>query len=1493
MSGSVNIMEIPALGRPFQLGMLYDATTDKLIQGQELWDKDTIQNAQKDIPYIDTQFNVITDDSLATKSHQLGANSNVKMNLLAGLVNFSGAAEFYDNHKSTRHLIRVSVHFQFFSQKREIDIQQLGSIKDPSKINATRATHIVSGILFGLEAFLIIDRPYSVEEESQIAAIRDKTTACARLLAKMYESGKTDVSVEINQEAAKCCFTICCDLSLPTPSIKDVTSILENHFLKFFKEGTSCSVTVPKKVWLYPLSEMNFSSPLVHMINDGLINQTEKIVADLNDAEVWLNDITRNNTDVCSTIQSFQAQQTQFLSLIRRFRNNLVIQLSDMASNIRKGSIANDQLAKFLKEIKNSPFGSNQLSLLLKDIDKEIKTVSQYLQSLNSVKYVSCDEIDGFSIDFDCIVSFEFRLCEKDMASLDRMVEWLQNNSGSAITQSFASTKKANFWYEDGTKKRKLQIKAKLFKEFAQTNLEKSDTAFVVTVSSGVSSTSEEGAHVILYAEEGPTEFDLPSRPLQLQIKKDTGHEVRLTWSKPKHGSQNVSSYVISYFPTDETIEEQLTVQTEDIAESVVINDLDPEQNYQFTVQAECIAGISPKSETLVRKFKSTKKHNSTAEVKRKKQKALTTPKRPKTGSPQTITNSGREEHQKPVELSLPPSLLFGPSSSNMPSPPGQNPIKTVPQQISQAAAPIVLALPPSRLDSKKAHSQMQGQRSMHKPATQMLQSKNPRDKLTTQASTASQPSSLGPVPLQNNQSSKQNPIHHPSSTDPSQQRKKTDESKMSDSYSQECKSQDVPKHEVKKESVNNFNAEFQATVPASAQLITDEDSSDKLPIMETLQQLRKIEKPTPKNVTYKSIGLEWKKISFGRNKLQYYSVIYYVSDSSDGNLKEKKTDGPEEKIIIDGLNCETGYVFKIQATFSGGIKLESEPTGVIYTKAHLAETIRKKSKLISEKTAKKPAIYELVKTPILVNDVKKLAKYKVGEALDGGTVKVLMVVGATGAGKTTLINGIANYMYGVDWGDDFRFNLVAHEPAKKSQAQSHTSWITAYTLYRGNSSPVPFSLTIIDTPGFGDTEGIERDKKIADQIKEFFSVKHPQGIDVLHGIGFVAQASLARLSHSQKYIFDSILSIYGRDIASNIFLMTTFADGQDPPVMDAIEEANIPHQKYFKFNNSALFVNGKEGTFDAMFWEMGMKSFQSFFSDFGKAEHRSLQLTREVLSEREQLENVLQQLQPQIHTGLTKMDELQRVVIMLEHNKSLIEQNKEFVFAVSVTKQRMVDTPPGVYTTNCLNCNYTCHDNCAYSNHADKKDCSAMDMDGYCTVCPGECVSSKHVNNPYIFELYDEEEVRTSDELKDRYDTAREGESQAETMINNIKDDVNSLEIIVLGLVNKARKSLMRLDEIALKPNPLSEVDYIDLLIQSEEQQCRHGWMERVAAFKTLRKRASLMRKIKDHNQDDVQESLFSWLGEDGASSSYTPQTLGYLRNPTEKKKWYHFWKS
>ena len=54
---------------------------------------------------------------------------------------------------------------------------------------------------------------------------------------------------------------------------------------------------------------------------------------------------------------------------------------------------------------------------------------------------------------------------------------------------------------------------------------------------------------------------------------------------------------------------------------------------------------------------------------------------------------------------------------------------------------------------------------------------------------------------------------------------------------------------------------------------------------------------------------------------------------------------------------------------------------------------------------------------------------------------KVIMVIGATGTGKSTLINRMINYILDVKYTDKFRFQLVIEK--ETSQIESQTKIIT------------------------------------------------------------------------------------------------------------------------------------------------------------------------------------------------------------------------------------------------------------------------------------------------------------------------------------------------------------------------------------------------------------------------------------------------------------------
>ena len=307
------------------------------------------------------------------------------------------------------------------------------------------------------------------------------------------------------------------------------------------------------------------------------------------------------------------------------------------------------------------------------------------------------------------------------------------------------------------------------------------------------------------------------------------------------------------------------------------------------------------------------------------------------------------------------------------------------------------------------------------------------------------------------------------------------------------------------------------------------------------------------------------------------------------------------------------------------------------------------------------------------------------------------------------------NYMFGVEYGDKFRVKLVTEEESgERNQAHSQTSWITAYKIHHQSGFKVPYTLTIIDTPGFGDTRGIQRDTEITKQINNFFTISGGKGIDHIDAVGFVAQSSLPRLTFTQKYIFDQILSLFGKDIGENIYLMLTFADAKAPQVLNGINEAHMPYQEFFKFNNSVIFDdNTTKDEFVEMFWKMGMRSFENFFDRFSNIKSKSLMQTKSVLEERDRIETQIEGLQREVKYGLNKLEKLRKEVEVVEQHHADLARNKNFTYTVEEDTIVKLDTEQNKYVTNCITCYYTCHYPCRTPDDGNKFQCSVTDGGG------------------------------------------------------------------------------------------------------------------------------------------------------------------------------------
>ena len=611
-----------------------------------------------------------------------------------------------------------------------------------------------------------------------------------------------------------------------------------------------------------------------------------------------------------------------------------------------------------------------------------------------------------------------------------------------------------------------------------------------------------------------------------------------------------------------------------------------------------------------------------------------------------------------------------------------------------------------------------------------------------------------------------------------------------------------------------------------------------------------------PKSIG-QGVNIEKYKIAWIFNSQQMEHFLHYTEDAS-------------LTCTIKGLQAGVPYNFSVTAICgSEGDSNPSDPSDPLQTivppRKFDTSKILGCCSLVQPPEDGKPAVYTLPLSLDYEDSRSQLRKFVInlgetGMQLQGKfnivPEKVIMVVGSTGSGKTTTVNAMINHVLGVQWKDNFRLKMI-HELSSKqgagtigNQAHSQTQFVSCYTLPYMEGFKIPYNLTIVDTPGFGDTRGIEYDKVITEQIRRFFHTKGSEGIDHVDAICFMAQAGNPRLTPTQQYVFDRILAMFGKDIKKNVLVLFTFADGQKPQALSAMLEAGIleDESNFFKFNNSALFVANSgeddEDNFDRMFWRMGIKSFKKFFQDLGEMESKSLVLTKQVLDERAQLEVRLSGLREKIALGVNKLSELQQLKRVCDQHAADINANKNFKFTVEEAKRVQVKLPIGQYTTNCLVCNYTCHYPCSIPRNEDKRGCAAM-LDGSCKECPNNCHWSKHVNDAYRFETQYETVEKEYDEIRERFNVAVEGQSEAEAVIKQVEQDFHETNRVVLRFVAEMQRGIKKLSEIALKKDPLQQVDYLDLLIESEKSQAKPGWKDRVRALQKTRDTAVQINRL------------------------------------------------
>ncbi|CAL4211752.1 unnamed protein product, partial [Meganyctiphanes norvegica] len=212
-----------------------------------------------------------------------------------------------------------------------------------------------------------------------------------------------------------------------------------------------------------------------------------------------------------------------------------------------------------------------------------------------------------------------------------------------------------------------------------------------------------------------------------------------------------------------------------------------------------------------------------------------------------------------------------------------------------------------------------------------------------------------------------------------------------------------------------------------------------------------------------------------------------------------------------------------------------------------------------------------------------------------------LMLIGETGKGKTTLINGILNFVLGINCHYVYRFcvpvNITRHN---KRDIDSQTDKITLYKIPHVEGIRNDKNLVLIDTPGLLDTEGIECQKQSLDQINSFLA--NPTYKENMF-IGIVAEANLT-LNNNVRNLINLIEKIVQGLSNVKVILIATFADAFEPKMFSLIKEyLKVKLEGQFKINNKILFSNfNVDDESEWRTWEKNMALLLQEIQIFNKA---------------------------------------------------------------------------------------------------------------------------------------------------------------------------------------------------------------------------------------------------------------------------------------------------
>jgi predicted GTPase/D-ribose pyranose/furanose isomerase RbsD len=495
-----------------------------------------------------------------------------------------------------------------------------------------------------------------------------------------------------------------------------------------------------------------------------------------------------------------------------------------------------------------------------------------------------------------------------------------------------------------------------------------------------------------------------------------------------------------------------------------------------------------------------------------------------------------------------------------------------------------------------------------------------------------------------------------------------------------------------------------------------------------------------------------------------------------------------------------------------------------------------------------------------------------------------ILILGETGVGKSTWINAFVNYLTyktlgdAIDAGDlkcliPCSFSTQLKDPSDphgrfiqkdikigKSQqehdgarGQSATQCTSVYAVDIGKTR-----VRLIDTPGIGDTKGLQQDNRnLADILRVL------RTYDKLHGILILLKPNAARLAVMFRFCIKQLLTQLHRNAANNIVFGFTNTRGSNYKPGDTfkplesllteykkVEIGLFEHNAYCFDSESFRYLAARQKGIDmgllednARSWEYSVAEAKRLLKHIrGIPPHQvrstiNLNETRDMIIKlTEPMALIAQKIQTSIAINNDQIAELRTTELSrAELEKSLFVQ-RETVESYEVDQPRTVcthgdcvevrndfagrDETVIVYKTMCHKPCYLSGVKRNQKGDPELRGCWAMDGNEFCRMCGHNYMDHMHIYYDYKSITYKHENQDVSRELIERA-TDIELQQQA---IELRKTAIEEFKLEHAQVQEAAIQFGFFLQRHAIEPYNDATVEYVDHLIDQEKLKIKNG---------------------------------------------------------------------